>query len=78
MEIQKYFNQKKDLYNDFLSFVENDGSDETALNNLSKIVNDQDILSKKEELAHFLRLISNINNNRHKIPQFFNKIKQIF
>ena len=77
MEIQKYFKQKKKLYNDILNLLENsENYDENFLQfieefNLIKVKNN------KEELEHLFRLVTSISNNFHRFPNFYNKINKI-
>ena len=77
MEIQKYFSQKKELYNSLSFLIETDELDETTFKDLDQVVKNQEIIDKKEELTHFLRLISSFCNNRCKTPRFYDKIKKI-
>lgn len=63
-----YFEEKKELYNCLLSYLEND----EVMSDIIKQAN-----STKDELEHFLRLLSSISNNHHRGPGFKDKIEQI-
>lgn len=76
-EIEKYIEEMKELYNNFLLFIENSDSNEISFNNMIDIINKQKLKENREEFEHFLRLIASIANNHHYIESFFNKILQI-
>lgn len=78
MEIEQYINQKKQYYDNFRRFIENNNdTDEANYLNLVQVVEEQKILENREELKLFLKLILIISNNYHRYSGFFNKIKKI-
>ena len=78
MEIEQYINQKKQYYDSFRRFIENNNDTDGAnYLNLVQVVEEQKILENREELKLFLKLILIIFNNHHRYSGFFNKIKKI-
>ena len=76
MEIQQYFSKKKELYNLLISFIE--GKElSNDFENTILFLNEQDIHTEKEELEHFLGLVSSIYNNHHRKEDILSKIQKI-
>ena len=77
LAIQKYVNQKKEIHNLLLNFIENSGVNDTDFQNLIDLINTQNYEENREELEHFLRLISKIAKNHHRDTDFFKKTEKI-
>ena len=77
LAIQKYINHKKEIHNLLLNFIENSGVNDTDFQNLIDLINTQNYEENREELEHFLRLISKIAKNHHRDTDFFKKIEKI-
>ena len=73
----KYFAEKKILHSHILQFLENSVDDEYYFQNLINFINDQQYKEDKEELGHFIQLISKLSENRHRSQNFIEKIKKI-
>ena len=76
MEIQAYINQKREIYEKLLIFIESD-DEQDHFNQLIEKIKTYNIQKDWEELEQFLQLIVNISNNHHRKPDFFSKIIQI-
>ena len=76
MKYQRYIQDFKSLYEDLLSFID-DNECNDAFPTISQKINDMGIKSDKIELEHFLRIVVSISNNHHRTNNFFNKIEQI-
>ena len=69
--IQVQLDKMKAVQNDFLEYI--DGDNEKFIQNISGTK----IYESRQELRVFLHILSNISNNHHKNPNFFQKIFQI-
>ena len=76
-KIQKYIDNKKDIYNLFLSYIDDTQIKDFDLSKLEKFFKHEDHSVNPEELKQFLSLIVDISNNHHRTQNFFDKIKQI-
>lgn len=76
MKYQTYLRELRSLYENFLTFIDNDECNE-GFAKLSKQINDMKIKDDKEELEHFLRIVVSVSNNHHRNSHFFPKIEQI-
>ena len=78
MEYQEYFLQRKELYDSFLEYIndedDNDVIFETFINNLSV----DELQEDKEEFKSILYLINEISNHHHRYAGFMHKIERIF
>ena len=72
--ITLFFNQKKELYDLVLEFIEN----EEQTNKIMDFLIIQKIVENQKELKLFLRLIKKIAENHQRSPNFNQKIKYIF
>ena len=77
-EIKKYIDEKRELRDLFITYMESSDDYDNDFNELIKFIQTQKFEQDREEFEHFLRLILNICNNHHRYPGFFDKIKQIF
>ena len=83
MEIQKYVDKKKEIYNALMSFLKSPESHEELIldnedyENLLDTLKELNIVENHEDFLDFIRLIVIIANNHHRYPGFFNKIEQI-
>lgn len=76
LKVRKYVEEKKELYNLLLEFLEESDSINLNFNNLTNFINSKHFLENHEEILHILRLIVNIANNHHHTEEFFKKIEQ--
>ena len=77
LRIQKYVEEKKELYNHLLEFLEESDLSNLNFNNLTNFINSKHYLEKHDEILYILRLIVSIANNYHLNGDFFKKIEQI-
>ena len=73
MDVQKYINQMKDFYTDFLDFLENENENDFP-HCLQKMKN---IIINHDELKSLLHLIIKVSKNHHRFFLFDQKIEQI-
>ena len=82
MEVQEYFNRKKEFYNILLEFIEeydsNDESNDANFKALIQYIEIHKFNENTEEFEHFLRLLLNIFNNHYRHSGFISKIERIF
>ena len=76
-EIQEYLDKMKEVQKDILDFVENKDNSQEDYQNLIKFFEENRIKDNKHELKATLRLISQIANDHHRNPKFFDKIQQV-
>ena len=79
MDIQEYFDRKKELQNILLSYIENEDqlNSELDFNRLIDYITEQEYQKDRREMNKFLGLLLSISNNHHRGPDFFDKIKRI-
>lgn len=77
MEVQKYFDQKEELYINLIAFIENREFDDKDFEILIENIDSLDIKNSKEEMEHFFRLIISISNNHYRFIGFQDKIERI-
>lgn len=70
-KIQEDIGQMKELYNHFLSYLEN--SDDKAFDKLIDFIHANKCEKDKEEFINLLQLILNVSNH-HRTSNFFEKI----
>ena len=75
-DIQEYINQKKELQKSILEFIEH-GPTIIIENPLTTYLDDPVLEQDKNEIKTTLYLLTNIANNHHRNPYFFEKIEQI-
>ena len=75
LEIQEYFDKKKDIEKELLLFLDDDdyNVNEISYQNLQNLFEDQKI----RENVHDLNLINEIANDHHRYPNFFSKIDKL-
>ena len=78
MSINRYFELKKEFYNNVLAYLEEDESSIYDFEKIIESIKNQDIQTEKEELEHFIQLLLNLSNHHHRDLSFFTKIEQIF
>ncbi|KAK8882927.1 hypothetical protein M9Y10_045573 [Tritrichomonas musculus] len=88
-DIRKCIEEKKELYEKLMKFLENSDNFEIHFQNLIEHINSKQIETNGENFKQFLELLTNIANNHHREGNLFqkiffiienltNKIKQIF
>ena len=75
--IKIYIEQKKEIQNTILDFLQNSIETEKSFDDLQRLINEQQILSDRQEFEQFLRLLLSISNNYHRSNNFPNKIERI-
>ena len=79
MDIEEYFAPKRELYDCFVTFIDDPNDSESNFKDLINIINNQKILESKEELKHLLKLILSFPDNhprRSKITSKTEKMKK--
>ncbi|KAK8839459.1 hypothetical protein M9Y10_031814 [Tritrichomonas musculus] len=76
-QIQKYIDEKKELYRILMKYIEKLDQYEDDFQNLIKILNNYKLAENSEEMEKFLQLITNIADNHHRGVNFILKIKKI-
>lgn len=77
MSIQKYIENKKELYEFLIRYLE---ESEDSLNNFEELmlnIKNHNYLKDKIEFGFILQLILSISNNYHRTQNFFDKIHKI-
>lgn len=81
--MESYIEDKKKLYSAIHEFLEspgeinNDEFNDESFQEITNLVNDQQIEGDPEEMRHFLEIIKNISDNYHRSCFFNEKINQI-
>lgn len=78
MEIEQYIKQKKEFYNVFMTYIDDETDHQENFTNLITYMQSNKILDNREELKNFLTLISRICLNHHYHKDFQDKILSIF
>ena len=76
MNIAKYLAELKNMQENFLEFLEDEGNIEENLNNLKIKITDMKILDNKHDFNFFIYFISYICSNYCHNPTFYIKIEQ--
>lgn len=76
-EIQGYINEKKDIYNTLMVFLETLTDEKVNFTNLIDSFDKYHIDADREEFKQFLQLIINISNNHHRGGNLIQKIINI-
>ena len=74
MEIKNYIDQKKELYDLFLEFLETTSEHFIIFDYFTNFIKEKKYEENQEEFKHLLRLISKISNNHHRHHDFNHKI----
>ena len=77
MNISEYLENKKQLYEKIIEFIDEEDIAENCFDNIIKILNDFNLGKDQTELGSFLSLISSISNNHYRSQLFFKKIEFI-
>lgn len=77
MEIKEYVDQKKRLYDLFITFVEQENENDEDDRLLFDYIDKLKIKENRDELESFFNLIIIVSNNHYRTPQFLNQIKKI-
>lgn len=75
--IQEYIDQQKSIQKGILDFINHDVGEKVYYLNLLKVLDDPSIHKSQSELSTTLRLLLDLANNHHRMPNFFKKIEQI-
>lgn len=78
MEIEQYIKQKKEFYNVFMTYIDDEKDHQENFTNLKTHIQSNKILENREELKNFLTLISRICLNHYCLDDFQDKIFSIF
>ena len=77
IEIQKYNEEKKELYNHFIQFIENTEYYEDDFQNLIRIIHIQKLIEDRSKFEEFFQLVINIANYYHRDETLLNKVYKI-
>ncbi|KAK8883733.1 hypothetical protein M9Y10_042831 [Tritrichomonas musculus] len=75
MQLEKYLEEKVDINQKILEFIDNGNEEEYK--EIEKTFLSQKIQENPQEFKIIIRLISKISNNYHRLPHFFDKIERI-
>ena len=78
MEIENEISKQKELYINFLGFIDSCDASDEEFQSLTKILEKQDIINNPVKIQFFFKLISKITANHHRTSNFFDKIEKIF
>ena len=78
MEIETLIKKMKDIYSALIDFIEADDGHEAEFKTLIDVLKKQEILENKDEVQLMFQLISQISDNHHRTPDFFDKLDKIF
>lgn len=76
-KILEYLETKQKIQESFLDFLDNETNIEENFQNLTTLLNDQNIRDNKQELRLFFSFLMVISNNHHRGNYFFSKIERI-
>ena len=78
MDISVCVNQKKEIYNTFLEFVdsENEEDEKEKYKNLINLFNELNILENSDEIIEFLTLINKISMHHQRHQYFLDRIRK--
>lgn len=77
-EIEKYANQKKELYDLLITFIEEEEESNENFQDLINFIQTEKIAEIQEDFRELIELIYKITKNYCFTPQFISKIAQIF
>ena len=77
MNCEEYLNQKTELQNKILDFIDCETGSDEKFQDLIKLISDSKIQADKNEFTILLNIILSIANNHHRGPNFFDKIEKI-
>lgn len=77
MSIPDYISKQKEIQRCLLEFINHKSSEKAYYLNLLKLLDNPEIRNSPSELSTTLRLLLEIANNHHRLPDFFNKITQV-
>lgn len=75
--IEKFLEKFKSIQEAFLDYLKGDENIEESYNNLEQIFEDTKIRESKHDVELFLHILVKVANNRHRCPNFYNKIDRI-
>ena len=76
MEIEILLLKMKTAYHSIIEFIET--TETTKIDSLIKVFEEQEIIQNKEEKIVVLHILSKIVDNHCRMPDFINKLEQIF
>lgn len=76
-QVKKYLEKMKIIQENLLDYLDNEEDSDENFEKFQKIYNDQNIYDNKHELKLILYLLSNLSNNHHRTPHFYDKIDRI-
>lgn len=77
MRASQYIEQRKELYNNILLFLDSNDNIEELYGNLANSLANKKINSNKDNFELTLKIINKITKNHHRSPDFIKKIGQI-
>lgn len=77
MEFQDYIKEKKELYDHFLYFIEEENENENNFSKLIQNIQKHNYQENPEEFKSILHLINKVSSNHHRTTMFLQKIQKI-
>ena len=77
MNVEEYINQKKELQQNFLTYLDSTEDSEDEYEELLLMINNQNIHGNRYELELFLRFIMKVTKYYHRSKEFFSKLEKI-
>lgn len=78
MEIKAFVLKRKELYSTLLHFIDTPGDYQDEFQSLIQVFENQDILQNHGETLNLFHLMSKIEENHNRTPNFYEKFEQIF
>lgn len=78
MDFQEYVNERKQIQSSLLAFIDQaSAKEEENFQNLTNLIQEQQIAKDKDELTAFFHLISQISAHHHRTPNFHTKLDRV-
>ena len=77
MEIEKYIDKKKEIYDIFLEYIESDEEEQTNYLHQEIIAYIKILKQDRDEVREMLKFISEITKHHYRTKNFFNKAETI-
>ena len=77
MEVQKIFEEMKNIQEILLDFLDNEDEVDEKFNNFKQIIDNLKICEQQHKFRVLLRMIAKISKNHHRYPNLISKIEQI-
>ena len=78
MEVLNCIRKNKELYLLLMNFIETDDDQDQEFHNFLAFIEKQSILADKQRISDLFRIISSIESNYHRFPDFISKLNKFF